>query len=787
MFRNYLHVALRFILRNRRYSLINIFGLAFGMALSLLMFKYIYSEFTYDDFHQFKDQIYRVTLGDETTPNSGGIAAEATAGIGPSFLDDFPEVENMVRFSYSQSGFFTWQDKNIGVSRILNADSSVFDVFTFPLLYGNPESTLREPFTIVLTEETAHKIFNRTDVVGEVLKYNNEYDLKVTGVVKNSPANSHLRFNALISFTTLYALPNVYLDWNGGHSYYTYIQLIEGASVDELRAKLPAFTDRHINNDVGTAWSLYLEPLSDVHLYSNASTDWDSKGNLSKLYNFLLLSVFVLLIAAINFVNLSTAQSLKRAREVGLRKVVGANRRQLIMQFLGESLLLSFIALIFSFLLIELFEPAFNTVMQTNIKFFAHFDAVILLIVVTITLMTGLAAGSVPAFYISGFKPVISIKGLNLKKGKPLLRDALVVFQFLISIIIIISTFVIYNQIHFMQKKGLGFNKENIVTIELPSEAAMRNVELIKSEFLKIPGVEMASASTALPGNGLTQNGYQPEGMDHWIMSHVIDVDSDFLPMMGIEVTRGRNFIEGNKTDETTFLINETLAKQLGWENPVGKKIMRNGEHKIIGVVSDFHFAPLNQNIEPLIITNNPWDYFYQVSLKINPNSTSGIIASLEDKWQQIQSGEPFTYSFLSEDIAANYTDESRIGTAFIYLSVISVIIACLGLFAQVSYSSEQRKKEIGIRKVIGATVKNIIFHLTGNFAKIVIIANIIAWPIAWYVMSIWLNKYAFHIGIQWWIFVMVLVLSMLITTLTVFTNAWKVANDDPVKAIKYE
>ena len=660
-------------------------------------------------------------------------------------------------------------------------------MFSFNLLQGNPKSALIEPFSVVLTESTAHKIFNQADVIGKVLRFNNAYDLKVTGVVEDAPTQSHLKFNAFISFATLYELPNTYLDWNGGHAYYTYIKLADGASAESLQKKLPEFTNRHINNEVGTEWSLFLEPLTDIHLYSNARADWETKGDLSKLYNFLILSIFILLIAAINFVNLSTAQSLRRSREVGLRKVVGANRKQLITQFLGEAILLSFVAVVFAFLLIELFEPAFNYVMQTNIRFFRKMDLILVLIIISVPLLTGIVAGSIPAFFIARLKPVFSIKGLNSKKGKPILRDSLVVFQFFISIVIIISTIVIYNQIQFIGKKGLGFSKDNILAIDLPGESAMQDIALIKHELSKVPGVEMVAASTASLGSGLTQNGYRPEDSEEWLMCHVIDIDSDFLPMMGIEVVRGRNFIEGNKTDETTYIINETLARQLGWDNPIGKSIFRNGEHKVIGVVSDFHFASLHQPIEPLILTRNPWDYFYQVSLKINPNSAEGIVQRIESKWKEIQPEEPFIYWFLNEEISGNYTDESRVGLAFVYLSIISVIIACLGLFAQVSYNSQQRRKEIAIRKVIGATVQSILIYLSRNFTKIVVIANIIAWPIAWYIMSNWLNNYAFHTGIPAWIFILVLVVSIGITSLTVFSVAWKVASDDPVKAIKYE
>jgi len=757
------------------------------MALSLLMFNYVYTELSYDTFHEHRNSIYRINLADESVGNNEGISAVTTAAIGPSLIEDFPEVDNMVRFSSRKSGFFTWQERNYDQTGLVYADSSLFKVFSFKLLTGNSKTALVEPFSIVLTESTAQKIFGQTDIAGQIIRYNNEYDYKVTGVVEDPPGNSQLKFNALFSFSTLYSLPDTYLDWNGGHDYYTYIKLNQNASIEDLNRKLPAFTNKHINERVGTEWILYPEPLLNIHLHSDTYADLPTKGSLSKIYNFSLLSVFILLIACINFINLSTAQSIKRAREVGLRKVVGATKKQLISQFLGESLLLSAISLTFSFVLIELFEPAFNQILGTNFHFFAQADFILVAIMILVPAFTGFAAGSIPAFYISRFQPAISIKGINIKKGKPVLRNALVVFQFLISTVIIVSTLVIYSQIQFMQGKGLGFNKDNVVVVELTSELAMKNVDLLKNSFQNITGVEAVAASTSFPGRGLTRNGYLPEGNEQWKMCHVMDVDCEYLPLMNIKVISGRNFLDGYAGDETSYIINETLAKQLGWQDAIGKTIFRGGDHKVIGVVEDFHFSSLHHKIEPLIITNKPWDYYYLLSVKVHPESTTGIVESLESKWKENIPSDPFEYTFLAPEIERNYMDESKTGMAFVYLSIISIIIASLGLFAQAAYNVEQKKKEIGIRKVAGASLQNILVTITGNFAKIVVVANVIGWPVAWYIMNNWLSQFAFHINVQWWIFGIVLLLSLLITSATVFSNAWKAATNNPVEALKYE
>lgn len=786
MLKNYLIIAFRNLVHNKFFSAINIFGLAFGMAISIIMFMYVFHETTYDNFHTYKDQIYRVNLLDNE--HSIGISAITTAGIGPSLIAEFPEVEEMVRLSAPTEGYFTFDNINYSESAIMYADSSFFRTFSFRLAEGNPSTALIEPFTIVLSEKTAKKIFDDQSAIGKIVRFNNQYNLIVTGVVEDPPENSQLKFSALISFTSLYEMPDMFLGWNGGWNYYTYIKLVENASANNLTKKFPDFTDRHINDKAGTNWDLALEPMGRIHLHSDALADLPTKGNLNKVYILGLIAFFVLIIACINFINLTTAQSIKRAREVGLRKVVGASRKQLVFQFLGESIVLSIIAMVFALLLLELLQPLFNQLLGADIFFFDQPNYIIISGLVITTLFVGLVAGSLPAMYISSFQPAAILKGyFNSIKGKPSLRNALVVFQFFISVTLIIATIIIYQQMNYVKNKELGFEVEHVLLIDLPSERTMQKVDVIKNEFKTIPGVLKVAASSANPGNGLTMNGYLPVGFKDWIMIHALDVDYDYLQLLNIEVVKGRGFSKEYGTDSSAYLINETLAKQLGWDDLSGKYLKRNGKHKIIGVVKDFHFSSLHKKIEPLLITINPWDYYYQLSVKTAPENTSEIIASLEEKWKRAVGDEPFDYSFLENRIELNYQDEARTGQTIIYLAFISIIIACLGLYGQAAYSILQRTKEIGVRKILGANYKDILFALSGRYVRIIILANLLSWPVSWYFMNQWLNHFAFHTKINWWIFVLTLLISLIITAITVISQAIKAASTNPVEALKYE
>jgi len=791
MLKNYFKIAFRNLIRNKLYSLINIFGLAIGMALSIMMFLYVYNELTYDNFHEHKKSIYLMELQSDDVDEGTSISAIATAGYGPELLKDIPEVEEMVRFSNPRAGFIRFENKNYEVKNVMYADSSVFNIFTFPLVNGNPKTSLKEPFTIVLSESTAEKIFGNTNPVGEFVRYNNEFNLLVTGIVKDPPENSQIKFKALISFSTLYEIPNAYLGVDGGHSYYTYIKLHKETSIERMTERLPAFMEEKINykyREYGSVLSLIFEPLDRIHLYSKVSEDLPTSGDLEKIYSLSGIAFFILLIACINFINLSTARSIKRAKEVGVRKVVGATKTKLILQFLGESFLLSFISLLVALIIIEIFQPVFNNMVHSNLSLYGQSNVNIFLGLVIIAGLTGLAAGSLPAFYISGFRPVTILKGgFYSYKGKPQLRKVLVFVQFFITAVLIVSTITFFVQLNFLNNKELGFDKENIVLIKLTSETAMKKSEVLKNELRNLPDVHHVAASTNSPGSGLTMNGYLPEGLKNPIMIHVIDVDYDYLDLMGLEIVKGRNFSKDFGTDQTAFIINETLAKQLNWENPIGKYINRSGKHNVIGVVKDFHFAPLHKEIKPLLITVNPFSYYYMLSVKISSGTEDETIKSIESAWKRLFPDEPFEYAFLDKRIESNYSGVAQRGKSFIYFSIIAIILAGLGLFGQTVFSTEQRTKEIGIRRVFGAEVSKIISTLTGDIIKIVIVANVVALPIAWYVNEKWLQAFAFHINFPWYALLFTLIFCLTLVYLTVSFQAYRAAMKNPVEALRYE
>ncbi|MCD4664765.1 MAG: FtsX-like permease family protein, partial [Bacteroidales bacterium] len=554
---------------------------------------------------------------------------------------------------------------------------------------------------------------------------------------------------------------------------------------------LPVFMEEKINykyREYGSVLSLIFEPLEKIHLYSKVSGDMSTAGDFEKILTLSSIAFFILLIACINFINLSTARSIKRAKEVGVRKVVGATKAKLIIQFLGESFLLSFISLLVALIIIEIFQPVFNSMVHSNLSLYGQSNVNIFFGLVIIASLTGLAAGSFPAFYISGFRPVSILKGgFYSYKGKPQLRKVLVFVQFFITAVLIVSTITFFVQLNFLNNKELGFDKENIVLVKLTSETAMKKSEVLKNELRNLPDVHHVAASTNSPGSGLTMNGYLPEDLKNPVMIHVIDVDYDYLDLMGLEIVKGRNFSKDFGTDQTAFIINETLAKQLNWENPIGKYIKRDGKHKVIGVVKDFHFAPLHKEIKPLLITVNPWSYYYYLSAKISPGNSEQTITSIETVWKRLFPDEPFEYAFLDKRIESNYSGVAQRGKSFIYFSIIAIILAGLGLFGQTVFSTEQRTKEIGIRRVFGAEVSKILSVLTWDIVKIVLLANIVALPVSWFINLKWLYAFAFHINFPWYALLFTPIFSLVLVYLTVSYQAYRAAMKNPVEALRYE
>lgn len=778
------------LVKYKVYSVINISGLSIGLACGILILLFVRNELSYDRFHTKQKNLYRVNLIHEQAGQMTSMAM-TVAAIGPSMLQDFPEVMGMARLSSEQDGYFTWQNKHFFTSMISYADSSFFDLFTFKLITGNPKSALTEPFTVVLSEKLAKQMFGDNNPVGEFIRLNNKDNLLVTGVVENTPPNSSIKFNALVSFSSLYKDPNLYLDWDGGYGYYNFIELSEKTILANLEKKFPDFLEKNINykyQEVGVTVHMFVQSLRDLHLRSNLDYDTDTRGSLTMNYIFLAIALFILAIACINFMNLATARSMKRAKEVGLRKVVGADRKQIIRQFLGESITTSFIALLGAIILIEIFQPEFNRLVNTELHLFRADNIGFIAGIFVLTFGVGLLAGSYPSFFMASYQPVKIIKGdFSVRSGKPVLRNILVVFQFFISSALILFTLLVYSQMKYINKKDLGYDKENVIYLTFHDPQAREKIEILKAEFRNIPGVINAGASTGMPGYGLTSNGYFPEGYEEPMMIHALDVDYDFLDVMKIPLLTGRSFSKDYATDADAFIINETLAKKIGWGDPLGKNIMRDGKHKVIGMIHDFHFTTLHTKIEPLLITMKSWDGYYYLAIRLAPGNLTNTLDAIEKKWTEVLPNQPFSVEFLDRYIANAYASENNTGETFLYFSLLAIFIACMGLFGLANYSGEQKRKEIGIRKVYGASDRNILTLLSSDFTKWVIVANILAWPLAYWAMDKWLQLFEYRTGISFWIFVLTFCITSVISIITILYQVIHAARANPVETIKYE
>ncbi len=789
MLKNYILTTLRFIRRSPMFSLINIIGLSVGLAVGILIILYVYNELTYDRFHENAKRIYRVNMIEHRKDaiSNYGIT---TAAVGPSMQDELTGVEQTVRFSYPEEALFGYQQNTYRAKSITYTDSSFFDVFSFKLLRGDPSEALTAPYSVILTNSLAQRIFGDKNPVGEELMLDNQEVLEVKGVMEDPPSNSQLQFEALVSFITLEQHDDIFLHWDGGWNYYTYVLLTQGVEPEFIINQTEPFLEKHINNkyrQFGLFLEMKLTPMLKLHLYSDAEAELETKGSLANIYVFSAVAFFLILIASFNFVSLSTALATKRAKEVGMRKVTGAQRSQLILQFLGESVFFSLLALIIGLTLVELLQPFFNTLINNNLGLYRSGNGLLITGIVLLTLITGLLSGMYPAFHLSSFRPLQVIKGNIRGTGRKGFRNILVTIQFLISSVLIIMTGTVYLQHRFMEQKDVGYNRENLVVVPLLTDISRKNYSLLKSEFNNIPAVQASGAASAVPVDGLTSNGYFPEGFETPLMFNALDIDEDYIETMQIQISDGRNFSDDRPSDKDAFMINETLAKEVGWNEPVGKTINRDGSHTVIGVVKDFHFASMHNPIRPLIITNKPWKDFSTLAVRVNTNKLHETIETLEAAWKTVNPGEPFTYYFLDDLYNTMYYPEKQLGRMFLSFSFLSLLIAALGLLGLAAYTTEQRTKEVGIRKTMGATSGDIIVQFSSEFTKFVLLGNLLGWPLAYMAIRKWMEGFAYHINIPWWIFIYSAVFSLFIAIVTVLLRTLRTANLNPSITLKYE
>jgi putative ABC transport system permease protein len=811
MLRNYFKIAFRNLTQQKGYSAITIFGLALGLAVTLLSILYVIDELSYDRFHHQSERIYRIN-SDLTFSQKEMKGAVAPTPMGQTLKNDFPEVEQAVRLGKYGSQLVKSGQNVIREQRILYADSTLFDVFTLPMLAGNPQKALAEPQSVVITESMAKKYFGTANALNNILQFDNEEARHVTGVIADIPAQSHFQADFLLP---LHETKDAKVNKWGNHIFNTYLLLKPGTNPKAVDAKFERVLQTYLDPALrqffqtslaearkkGNNYSYSLIPLLDIHLHSDRQGELSANTPIEYVYFFLLIALFILLIAVFNFVNLATARSAKRAREVGVRKVMGSARFDLVFQFLSESLLTTFLALLLGIGLVYLLLPSFNELANKNLIFTQLLTTSSVLYLVAGTGLVGMLAGVYPAFYLSSFSPIKALKGkLWTVPKRQSLRGYLVVFQFALSVLLIIGTLLIHQQLHYIQTKKLGFTKEQVVIVKTAQSTASE-VMAFKNEMLRNASVKMGAVSGFLP---VASNRWN----DMWYPAGVTDekrsvnmqewqVDPNYIPTLEMKLVQGRNFIKGRRTDSSTVVINESAAKRLGYQNPIGKTIHKPGGEQltIIGVVEDFHYESLRTSIEPVVLVVNgamlgssvEKAFLEAVSFRLTANDIPSTLKAMEKTWKQIAPGQPFEYSFLSDDFEAMYRTEQRSEQLFTSFALVAILIACLGLFGLSAFAAEQRTKEIGIRKVLGSSVTGIVRLLSNDFLKPVLVAIVVASPIGWYAMQRWLNDFAYRIDIEWWIFALAGLLAVGIALLTVSFQAIKAALTDPVKSLKSE
>jgi len=797
MFNNYLKITIRNFKRQKAYSLINIIGLAVGMACCILMLTYVRNELSYDRFHTKADRIYRLAIYGELSGSDFNLASTNNPP-GPYLAENFPEVENAARIRPWNRTPVAYLDKKFNEPGIMWAEVSLFDVFDFPLITGDKTTALKNPYAAVITESTAQKYFADKEPIGKVLRIDDQADYTITGVVKDVPLNSHFRFNILVSFATRQANERATVErWMGDFNNYTYLLLKAGTDPQNLAAKFPPLVEEKMGiilKAVGGRIEYILQPLTSIHLHSKLKGEMSGNNDISYVYIFSAVALFVLLLACINFMNLATARSANRAREVGMRKVHGAVKGRLVKQFLGEALIYSFSALLLSIFLVEAIRPLFNSLSGSNLKINYLGLPWFIPALFGLAVFVSLVAGSYPAFFLSGFQPAMVLKGsFSRGRAKSRMRSLLVVFQFAVSIALIIWTAVILSQLTFMKNKGLGFDQERVVVVSVTNDELQDRLPAIKQEFRMHPGVLDVSISSHTPAWGARRNVCLPEGFspEESQMMAIINVDQDYLPTMGIELAAGRNFSPAFPGDpDRSVLINETAARQFGWEDPIGRKIReldeRELEKTVVGVFKDYHFISVRYAIEPMLITNEP-DILEAISVKIGPGDTRQILSTLHNKWGEIAPGIPFEYYFIGEEFNGLYQTEERLIRIFSYFSILAIFIACLGLFGMAAFATEQRTKEIGIRKILGASLWGLVMNLNKEFLVLATLANIIAWPLVYLYARTWLQDFPYRTGINIGIFFAAAILVLLIGLLTTSFQSIKAALADPVDSLRYE
>jgi len=797
MLKNLIKISIRNIVRDKAYSLINVAGLTIGITCSLFLMMYIIDELSYDKYHVNANNIYRV-VSNVKEPDDAFVWRITQMPLADELRDNYPEVKNAVRFFSMPRDLFKVGEKEFYEEDFMFADSNVFDMFTYDFLAGDPATALDDPLSIVLTESVAKRYFETPQAaLGQAIRANRrQEDFKITGVIRDVPFNSHFRFDALISRNSRAQFTG---NW-GGFGITTYIQLPEGYDLNRIQESLDKITKEKVNPvfaEMGVTVRYGLQRITDIHLYSKIQDEAEEGGDISYIYIFGAVAIFMVVIACINYMNLATARSVNRAKEVGLRKVMGSQRGLLMAQFLTESVLMASAALAFSLLLIYIFLPSFNVLANKHLPFSYILQAPIAISLVVIILVTGIVGGSYPAFYLSGFNPVEVLKGkLAARGGSVVFRKTLVVVQFALSIFMLISTLVVYDQLNFLRTKDLGFDKENVVRLNLSNRDMIHQGETLMQRLKRLPEVVSVGKASSSPGQGIGKLLMRVEDAEGKMVDRGVDLfvaDYDFVDAMGMKIVQGRNFSRDNPGDTLrAVLVNESMVRRMNWKDPIGRKFSNDGqngaeERTVIGVIKDYNQNSLYDVIEPLIVLLGQQNNY--VFVRFKPGDLTSFMGSLEKEWKEMFPANPFQYVFLDADLNSQYRADEKRSQIFTGFSALTVAIACLGLLGLAAFTTEQRTKEIGVRKVVGASTSNLVVLVSSEFFKLVALGMIFAIPASWYFTDRWLENFAYRIELpnEWPTFVVAAALAFVITFITVGYHVVRAARANPVHSLRDE
>lgn len=797
MLKNYLKTTFRNLIRKKGLSFINIAGLSVGMACCVLILLFVHYEFSFDKGHENAENLYRVLYRISGTFRGKSYFNTTTGALALAMKENFPEVIGAARVWQKGEGIVHYQNRFFKETQIYYADPDFLGMFSIPLIHGDSKTALANPQAILLSQETSRKYFGDEDPMGKTLLMDNNQEYQVTGVFRNASENSHIKYDLLISFLSFVQMQGQKRakEWARFFSP-TYFQLREDTEIKAFEKKLQELYISNLPEPPQDSKSnIVVQPITKIHFFTEALNEFEPGGDIRTVHLFMAIAIFIMLIACFNYMNLSTARFSQRAKEVGMRKVIGASRVNLIRQFFSESIVMSILSFAIAILITVIFLPTFSIYVGRDLSLHLFKDTRIVLSLVCLAIFIALVSGSYPAFYLSSFRPIRILKG-QLKinsKGPSLFRNSLVTIQFSITIALIICTIITLQQLHYIKDRDLGYNKDHIITMRGSRLFGDRNYETIRNELLQYPQILDMTWSSALT-SGIRSGG--PVGWagrleDDHVVAHILTVDYNYFDFYEMEIIKGRSFSKEFTTDKNNaYILNEKAVKEIGWHDPIGKMFSEDPdmslEGPVIGVVKDFHYAPLHLEIQPLHIRLMEKPYGW-LSLRISSQRIPETLNFLKQKWEIYAPEYPFEYSFLDDRLNRIYQSEQKLGQSFNGFSILAVLIACLGLFGLASFLSEQRTKEIGIRKVLGASTRSVVTLFSKEFVKWIIISNIIAWPIAYFAMNKWLQNFAYRININIWFFIASGFVALVISILTVSYHATKAALTNPVDSLRYE